>query len=168
MLPPSESRAPDRQRVPGVPRPAQGSRLHPGGIDGGLRPNTARGPGWRDDPARGPARGLPGPSAKTARGSRASKGNGRHCPWWTRTGEGRRSSQLTGQDVRARVDRLNVRRCLGGKKGRAQVDLQGEFFAGALGGVRQRREQFDSPACEYYGLLIGEDAERVLSRHQEI
>jgi hypothetical protein len=51
----------------------------------------------------------------------------------------RRFSQLTAQDVRTRVDRLNVGRrpVPGGKKGRAQGDLQGEFFAGALEGVRQ-------------------------------
>ncbi len=40
-----------------------------------------------------------------------------------------------GTDVRARVGRLNVGRrpVLGGEQGRAQGDLQGEFFAGARG-----------------------------------
>ena len=50
---------------------------------------AACGPGWRDDPARGPARGPPGPSAKPARDSRASKVSGPHSPWRTRTGHGR-------------------------------------------------------------------------------
>src|SRR4029077_16574844 len=82
----------------------------------------------------------------------------------------RRFSQLTAQDLRARVGRLPVGRrpVLGGEEGRAQRELQGEFFAGALGGVRQRCEQFYSPAREHNGLLIGEDAGRIPSRSQEI
>ena len=84
--------------------------------------------------------------------------------------EVRRFSQLTAQNVRARVGHLNVwrRPVLGGKQGGAQGDLEGELFAGALGRVRQGREQLYSPAREHHGLLIGEDAGRVPGRHQEI